>query len=146
MSYLLHPFRCSNLPEFYSSWREQFLVSTNWTKDRWKTIHAIASSTKSIFALSTALSLLYFYCIYSSIYLFALVFVVSIVKLPVEYRILLFLWGWDRSIANERNPCLCTECTALWWTLCSRFLDEASTAQTVQRRDKTVCSTEFDGK
>ena len=76
---------------------EKFPVSTNWTKDSWKTIHAITSPTKSIFALPTALSLLYF-LLHLQQYLFVLMSVVFIAKLPVE---LLFLWGWGKSIANK---------------------------------------------
>ena len=51
-----------------------------------------------MFALSTALSLLYF-LLHLQQCLFVHTSVVFIVKLPVE-----FLWGWGKSVANERNP------------------------------------------
>ena len=127
--------------EFYSSCREQFLVSTNWTKHSWKTIHAIASPTKSIFALPLHSTCCIFYCI-----LFIRTYACCILVWNCQLNIK-FLWEWGK--LNEWNLCLCTECTALWRTLCSRdrrFLDGASTAQTVQGWAKTVCSTEFNVK
>ena len=58
----MNPIRCLNSPQslIYSGYREQFPVWTDWTKHSWKIVHGIASQTKSIIALFTALSLLYF--------------------------------------------------------------------------------------
>jgi len=109
--------------EFYSGCREQFLVSTNWIKDRQKTIHAIASPTKSIFALSTALHLLYFFTAYTAVYIYSYLCLLYIYCENASWilNFIVSLGVGQIDCKWTEFVCLCTECTALADSVQSRL-------------------------